>query len=473
MKKTISINVGNQNFIIEDDAYEQLLAYLENVKKHCGTGIDATEVIADIESSMAEKLKSSLSKYKETINTQDITSLIKIMGTIEDFDREVGNSQDEETAKEDQQTKRKLYRDTDNAIIGGVAAGLGNYFDIDPVLFRIIFCALVLAGGSGFLIYILLWIAMPEAKTAHQKLEMQGQAPTLAAFRHLAEKSGKQLKANWNKHSVTGKILRFPALIINHLFLAIKKVWQAVWPIIKLAFGLFLSLFSFVILGGVGIGSLFLLLYNNSSHQIAFIPISEITALMPYTLMVLSAFLSLAIPALLVLFGGLAIIRKKNLINFTTGSILVGVWMAAGITCCALGLRYFPEVRNKIENYPLTKATEQTIDLKGVKEIEASGDLINILVTSASNTPATVIGRKIDLDQIEIKHEGKKLLLIQKPLLLNNEICLDCRLLPIRLTVATSSTLKINATAGTSVFDETSITAEIASSTEEEMEIEE
>jgi len=201
MEKTISINLNNQNFLMQEEAYNKLSAYLESIKKHCGAGADAAEVITDIENSMADKLKSSLTPYKEIITSADIDSLITIMGTTEDFDREVGNTNNNEDDNLDSgglKTKRKLYRDTDKAIIAGVASGLGNYFDIDPVLFRIIFCALVFAGGSAFPIYILLWIAMPEAKTAHQKLEMQGQAPTIAAFKNLS-KTGKKLQAGWKK----------------------------------------------------------------------------------------------------------------------------------------------------------------------------------------------------------------------------------------------------------------------------------
>ena len=202
MKKTISINLNSQNFQIEEDAYEKLSAYLDSIKQHCGAGADSAEVISDIENSLAEKLKLSLTPYKEVISLSDVDSLIKIMGTIEDFDREIGgfNPEDYEGKEktDSKKIKRILYRDTDNAIIGGVAAGLGNYFDVDPILFRIIFCALVFAGGSGFPIYILMWIIMPEAKTTYQKLEMQGQAPTLAAFKNLA-KTGKQLHDNLNK----------------------------------------------------------------------------------------------------------------------------------------------------------------------------------------------------------------------------------------------------------------------------------
>jgi hypothetical protein len=305
---------------------------------------------------------------------------------------------------------------------------------------------------------------------------MQGQTPTLAAFKHLAE-TEKKLRQNWKKRwenrSALSKLFRLPLTVLNHLFLALKRIWRAIWPVIRLIFGSFLTIFSFVGLGLLGIGGLFLLLYNNSSHQIAFIPISELTALVPYPLVIISGFLSLAVPAALLLLGGLAIIRKKNLINFTVGSILVGIWMMAGITCCALGLRYFPEVLNKVENYPLTSRAEQAINLKGIKEIEVQGGLINVFVSSATNTPTTLRGRQIDLNHVEIKQEKNKLTLIEKPLTLTKEICLDCHLQSVDLVIATTTKIKITASSGASIFDETNIVKEEISDVEADVELDE
>jgi phage shock protein PspC (stress-responsive transcriptional regulator) len=67
-----------------------------------------------------------------------------------------------------------MYRDTDNRIIGGVCAGMGAYWDLDPLIIRIIFIALILAGGLGVFIYLILYIVLPEARTTAQKIEMKG-----------------------------------------------------------------------------------------------------------------------------------------------------------------------------------------------------------------------------------------------------------------------------------------------------------
>jgi len=467
MKRTVSINLNNQNFQIEEDAYNKLATYLESIKRHCGVGADAAEVIADIENSLAEKFKLTLTPYKEIITIEDVHNLIKIMGTVEDFDREVGGvmPEESETNKEtaETKTKRKLYRDMDNAVIGGVASGLGNYFDVDPVLFRIIFIALIFAGGSAFPVYILLWIAMPEAKTAYQKLEMQGQTPTLAAFQNLS-RAGKQLQENWKKRwekrSAIGKLISLPLVIVNGLFSAVKEVWVVLWPVIRLGFGLVISVISFIGLGAVGVGSLMLILYSNSPYQISFVPIYELTAIVPYNLMVIAGFLSLAIPALLIFIGGVSIIRKKSIINLTVGSIMLGVWMVAGICFSAFSLRYAPEIINKFDNNPLTKQVEQVVDMEGVQEIEASGNLVNIYVRANTSTPATLSGRQVDINNIELKREGNKLIMTEKLQTEETKACANCQLWSINLNVATSSSLNIQVIDGASVYDETMVEEE-------------
>lgn len=426
MEKTISINLSGQNFQIEEDAYKKLSEYLESIKRHCGAGADSVEVIADIENSMAEKLKASLTPYKEVVTKIEIDSLIKIMGTVEDFDREVGGNGEKEEKNEsgeninnvnnetETKIKRKLYRDTDNAVFAGVASGLGAYFDIDPVLFRIIFCALVFAGGSAIPLYIILWMVMPEAKTAHQKLEMQGQAPTLAAFQNLA-KTGNKIKESWKKRwekrSALGKIISLPLLIVNGLFLALKKIWNALWPVIKLCFGLFIIVAALFVLVGTGIGSFYLLLQAQSNYSFHYIPVHELSLAIPFVWLLITGFLSLALPSILAIIGGLIIIQKKKLISFQTAAIIFSLWIIAGIAFSALGLRYVPELKEKIDNYPILQRTTKTIDFENFTNINANGNYLKIVIEPSNGTSSQVVlvGRTVDLARIGLQKNGADL----------------------------------------------------------------
>lgn len=456
MEKTISINLSGQNFQIEEDAYEKLSLYLESIKRHCGAGADSAEVIADIENSMAEKLKASLTPYKEVITKAEIDSLIKIMGTVEDFDREVGGSENKnETADDNVNTnetgeriKRKLYRDTDNAVFAGVASGLGAYFDIDPVLFRIIFCALVFAGGSAIPLYIILWVVMPEAKTAHQKLEMQGQAPTLAAFQNLA-KTGNKIKESWKKRwekrSALGKIISLPLLIVNGLFLALKKIWDALWPVIKLCFGLFIISMALLVLVGAGIGSLYLLLQAQSNYSFRYIPVHELSLAIPFVWLLLTGFLSLALPSILAIISGLIIIQKKKLISLQTATIIFGLWIVAGIAFSALGLRYVPELKEKIDNYPILQKTTKTINFENFTNINANGNYLKIVIEPASGTSshAVLIGREVDLNRIALQKNGADLNIDENKA--DQSYCLDCHSDQIIIKISAPDLKSLNA----------------------------
>jgi len=458
MEKTISINLSGQNFQIEEDAYEKLSLYLESIKRHCGVGADSAEVIADIENSMAEKLKASLTPYKEVITKAEIDSLIKIMGTVEDFDREVGgngekneNNDIDADKNDDDETseriKRKLYRDTDNAVFAGVASGLGAYFDIDPVLFRIIFCALVFAGGSAIPLYIILWVVMPEAKTAHQKLEMQGQAPTLAAFQNLA-KTGNKIKESWKKRwekrSALGKIISLPLLIVNGLFLALKKIWDALWPIVKLCFGLFIILMALLVLVGTGIGSLYLLLQAQSNYSFHYIPVQELSLAIPFVWLLLTGFLSLAIPSFLAIIGGLMIIQKKKLISIQTAIIIFSLWIIAGIAFSALGLRYVPELKEKIDSYPILQRTTKTIDFENFANINANGNYLKIIIEPASGTSshAVLVGRAVDLNRIALQKNGADLNISENKA--DQSYCFDCHSDQVTIKISAPALKRLN-----------------------------
>ena len=110
---------------------------------------------------------------KEVISKVDVDNIIKIMGNPSDF----GVEDEPQTKQEDdkERTYKRIYRDPDNRVIGGVCGGLGVYFNFDPIILRILFVIALLGFGTGFFIYIILWIVIPEAKTFAQKLEMRGE----------------------------------------------------------------------------------------------------------------------------------------------------------------------------------------------------------------------------------------------------------------------------------------------------------
>ncbi len=171
MKITVSINLGGYSFNIDEDAYAELKRYLRNLEHHFAEEESSSEILSDIETRMAEIFRTKITSFKQVINIDDVHQAISVMGTPEDI-----SDGDHKSAGEKFSSRgyHRMYRDPDHRIIGGVCAGMGAYWNIDPVIVRIIFVALVLAGGIGALVYLILYIVIPEAKTTAQKIEMKG-----------------------------------------------------------------------------------------------------------------------------------------------------------------------------------------------------------------------------------------------------------------------------------------------------------
>ena len=172
MKITVSINLGGYSFNIDEDAYTELKRYLRNLEVHFAGEESSSEILSDIETRLAELFRTKITSYKQVITIDDVRQAISVMGTPEDI-----SDNDHRSAKEKFSSPgyHRMYRDPDNRIIGGVCSGMGAYWDIDPVILRIIFVVLTLAGGMGALIYLILYIVIPEAKTTAQKIEMKGE----------------------------------------------------------------------------------------------------------------------------------------------------------------------------------------------------------------------------------------------------------------------------------------------------------
>lgn len=176
MNKTININLAGVIFHLDDSAFEQLTDYLSKLKKQFKNQEGGDEILTDIEARIAEIFTERLAGTREVVSVEDVQSAIAIMGQPEDYadadDDSTSHTEEEPTC---QNVGRKLYRDTEDNILGGVASGLAHYFNTDPVWLRLIFLLLLFGGGFGFWAYIILWIVIPGATTTAQKLQMKGE----------------------------------------------------------------------------------------------------------------------------------------------------------------------------------------------------------------------------------------------------------------------------------------------------------
>ena len=178
MNKTISINISGFVFNIEEQAYDILKDYLDSIKQYFKPQEGGADIIADIEARIAELFQQQVNEEKAAITLNDVQTVIKSMG--QPFEM----VDEEEAAQEEPKTKsgradyepreKKVFRDSEEKVLGGVCSGLAAYFGIDALWVRLIFVLVAFWGGGGVLIYIILWIAIPEAVTTADRLRMRG-----------------------------------------------------------------------------------------------------------------------------------------------------------------------------------------------------------------------------------------------------------------------------------------------------------
>lgn len=184
MKKTLTINLNGYVFNIDEDAYQVLNQYLEDLGRHFAAD-EKEEILKDIEARVAELFSEKLVN-RNVVELRDVQEVIEQLGQPNEFEDVSGTQTHTQTAEPQQnftagerRKMRKLYRDTANKRLGGVAAGLAAYMDWDPTLVRILFLlVMILSLGWTVFIYILMWIFIPEANSVAQRLEMQGVEPT-------------------------------------------------------------------------------------------------------------------------------------------------------------------------------------------------------------------------------------------------------------------------------------------------------
>lgn len=176
MNKTLNINLAGFVFHVDEDAYQHLDRYLRQLKNQFSGTQGGAEIIADIESRIAELFKEKTAE-REVITKQDVEDVIAIMGKPEDFLLE----DDIETEAYSSQAGRggkRIFRDPDNRVIGGVSSGVAAYFNIDSIWIRLLFLVLFFSG-PGIFIYLVMWLVIPKARTTAEKLQMRGQNVTI------------------------------------------------------------------------------------------------------------------------------------------------------------------------------------------------------------------------------------------------------------------------------------------------------
>ena len=328
MDKTININLGGALFQIDEEAYRMLRDYLQTIDLKFRNVTGGNETIEDIESRIAEIFLSQRGNAG-VITRENVEAMISIIGKPEDF----GQAENEGPVYGYASTQRKkMFRNPDDAIIGGVCGGIGTYLDTDPVWFRILFVVFALMAGFGIFVYLALWIALPPAVSDSQKKEMYGTAYSNAI-------STGRYRQPYTTTSDVGKAF-------NEVFRAIGKVLYVFVRVLLILTGIalvlagFLALLSFVMV--------FIFKYPGAfSTDVAGINISYLPEFLNYivtpslvpwikTLIVIV----IAIPLLVIIYLGVRMIfwfRAKD------GAFLLSGFVVWVISAAALSILLFNE----------------------------------------------------------------------------------------------------------------------------------
>ncbi len=332
MKKTFTINISGSIFHIEDDAYDMLQKYLIKLKKHFGSGEEGNEIIADIEDRIAEIFIEKSTHEKMVITIDIVNEIIDIMGTPEDFAEEGG---EEEPVVEEAKRKRRLYRDPDHRVLGGVSSGIAAYFNMDPVIIRIIFAALFfITSGAALLAYIILWIAVPKAKSTTQRLEMRGQEATVKNIEKSIKEEVAEVKESYQKfkesktYSKGRRGAEEAGDVVYNVFKVLLKVIVIIIGSVLIISG-FLGLLGFV--SSMIVGHSFVdgwpLIWEPEIHVPGFF--NHFVEPGTVTFGMIAIAVLVGIPMLAMLFIGTKLVFSYKTNNTAIGLSMVGIWLIA------------------------------------------------------------------------------------------------------------------------------------------------
>lgn len=342
MNKTVNINLGGMFFHIDEDAYQKLTRYFDAIKRSLSNSSGHEEIIKDIEMRVSELLTEKQRSEKHVVGLKDVDEVIAVMGQPEDYIIEDDNATQQNFNQNNYNTtgkSRKLYRDKDKGMIGGVAAGLGHYFGIEAVWIRVLLILLVWGAGTGVLAYIILWVVMPEAVTTSEKLEMTGEPVNISNIEKKVREefenvSDKIKNADYDKY---GNQIKSGATRLGSTFgdfiMNVFKVFAKFLGIILILSGL--SLIITFLVGALTLGSVH---FNNFPfHQ--FIESGNFTDY-PIWVFGLLVFIAVAIPSFFLMLLGFKLVSPslKSIGNIAK-STLLALWIIAIAILISIGVK--------------------------------------------------------------------------------------------------------------------------------------
>jgi phage shock protein PspC (stress-responsive transcriptional regulator) len=339
MNKTVNINLAGIFFHIDETAYAKLQHYLDAIKRSLSNTQGQDEIIADIEARIAELFNEKIKTDRQVIGTKEVDEVIAVLGQPEDYMLDEEIFDDEPIYTKRKTTGKQLFRDTEHSYVGGVSSGLAHYLGIGAVWVRLLWILLtLLSSGAFILIYIALWIFVPEAKTTADKLSMRGEEVNISNIERkiregFEDVSGKMKNVDYEKYgnqarsgaSNAAKGVGSGVLFLLNIFVKLIGIFILLVAGTALI-GLFIGLFT------VGTFGLIDAPWND------YIEMAAIGA--PLWLLSLLIFLAVSIPFFFLFILGLKIlVSKLKTIGTTAKLVLLGIWLLSIIGLAVIGIQ--------------------------------------------------------------------------------------------------------------------------------------
>lgn len=373
MKKTLSINLNGVAFYIDEDAYSTLKSYLNDLSKHFSDA-EESEILKDIDARIAELFTERLNNGNKTVvEMQDVEAVIETLGSPNQFDVDGDEKEPQSKADEKKEKRkyRKLYRNPNDVILGGVASGCAAYFGWDTTLMRILFVLIVIVGFGWFIpIYFLMWIIVPEAQTAAQQLEMQGVEPNLENIKEYIE-SDRFKESVKHVGNRTGEVFLW---LFKALFILIGSIIG----------------FAFILVAICVIAAILVILAGYSELFAEFIPYYTINNTTAIILFGSIAVLFIS-PAIGLIVGSIRLLQKRpnnTRRNHWLGWTLFIVWIIALLTVIGIGISLNDElplsIRRHIHHSFSGMMVEETRNVPQFNSLQLSGNITAYLTQSDS-----------------------------------------------------------------------------------------
>jgi len=377
MNKTVTVNIGGMVFHIEELAYEKLKKYLEAIRGYFTTSDGRDEIIQDIESRIAEMFAERIGKSRQVITEADVDFVVNALGRPE----QVAGADDDGNAKSSSNNGnynggnfnstvndkgyRRLYRDPDDKVVGGVCSGISHYVGIDPIWLRLIFAVAFFVFGSGFVLYLILLVIVPKAKTTSEKLEMKGQAVNIDNIKKTIEEEVEDIKSRLNGNGPafkrgTSGIARFfegvGSVLVEILRFFIKFVGGVLaFVLIVILFALFVTLLG--ITGVIGDAQIPVFLSS------VFLDSTQLT------LATIGIGIVIGVPVLMLLYRIIRSLFKikseSNVVRYTASII----WAAGVVICFFVGMKISRDFRVREEyraEMPISQPSGDTLMLEKI-----------------------------------------------------------------------------------------------------------